>query len=167
MAGSYGKATEILSKSTSVTPACYRNLYRISAGDFATDPSPTEILPKTYRNPLQSGLPKPKITGTILILVPTRVAHPLADSGRALRGKSAALQGLEARPLWWEYFAAVPAESKTWRHLRRALSTSVALSRFYLYPVLPLKDEGRSVSSPERQRGVNGDRAWSYSIQGL
>jgi hypothetical protein len=29
-------------------------------GDFATDPSPTEILPKTYRNPLQSGLPKPK-----------------------------------------------------------------------------------------------------------
>jgi hypothetical protein len=31
-------------------------------GDFATDPSPTEILPKTYRNPLQSGLPKPKIS---------------------------------------------------------------------------------------------------------
>jgi hypothetical protein len=36
------------------------SLYRILVGDFATDPSPTEILPKTYRNPLQSGLPKPK-----------------------------------------------------------------------------------------------------------
>jgi hypothetical protein len=60
MGGSYRKATEILSKSISVTPPCYRNLYRILVGDFATDPSPTEILPKTYRNPLHSGLSKPK-----------------------------------------------------------------------------------------------------------
>jgi hypothetical protein len=61
MVGSYRKATEILSKSISVTPPRYRNLYRIWVEDFATDPSPIEILPKTYRNPLQSGLPKPKI----------------------------------------------------------------------------------------------------------
>jgi hypothetical protein len=32
---------------------------------FGTDPSPSEIFSKTYRNPLQSGLPKPETAGVV------------------------------------------------------------------------------------------------------
>jgi hypothetical protein len=46
--GFYRKATEISPKWISITWPCYRNVYRISVANFATDPCPSEILAESY-----------------------------------------------------------------------------------------------------------------------
>jgi hypothetical protein len=51
--GVYRKATEISPKWISITWPCYRDGYWMLVGNFATDPYPSEILAKSYRNLLK------------------------------------------------------------------------------------------------------------------